>query len=211
MEPTEQNRRAWDELHRRRMQSEGRGLPKQVRELLGDVQGKHVLHLLSGGGEATEELVELGALVTGVDMSSEAIEAAREHAPDVAYIHADIHELPVELGRGRFDLVLTGGALEAVRDLDRWLTGIASALKPGGVFFLYDHHPVTAAVDPLGHWRDNYFEEPRWRLGQVVDAVTAAGLRIVRLVEFQTLYNWIQRDRRVPWELALIAEKHPGD
>ena len=47
MEPTEQNRRAWDELHRRRMQSAGRGLPKQIRELLGDLEGQHVLHLPS--------------------------------------------------------------------------------------------------------------------------------------------------------------------
>jgi SAM-dependent methyltransferase len=207
MEPTELNRRAWDELHRRRMRSEGRGIPKQVTELIGDVGGKHVLHLQCGAGEVTEELVELGALVTGVDLSSEAIEAAREVAPDVAYLHADINELPVEVRRGRFDLVFTGEALDSVRDLDAWLSGVAAALKPGGRFLLYDHHPVTASVDPLGHWRDNYFEESRWRLEQLVDAVTAAGLRLVRLAEFQSLFNWIQRDRRVPWEFALIAEK----
>jgi len=207
MEPTEQNRRAWDELHRRRMRSAGRGIPKQVRELLGDLEGLHVLHLQSGTGEVTEELVELGALATGVDLSSEAIEEARRLAPDVPFLHADVEELPVEVRRGRFDLVFTGEALDSVSDLEAWLTGIAAALKPGGRFFLYDHHPVTAAVDPLGHWRDNYFEEPRWRLEQVVDSVTAAGLQVVRLVEFQTLFNWIQRDRRVPWEFALIAER----
>jgi SAM-dependent methyltransferase len=207
MEPTEQNRRAWDELHRRRVRAAGRGIPKPIRELLGDVSGKHVLHLLSGTGEMTEELVELGALVTGVELSSEAIEAARKHAPDLAYIHADITELPVELRRSRFDLVLAGQALDVVDDLDQWLSGIASALKPGGRLLLYDHHPVSAAVDALGHWRDNYFDEPRWRLEQLVDAVIAAGLQVVRLAEFQSLYNWIQRDRRVPWEFALVAER----
>jgi predicted TPR repeat methyltransferase len=207
MEPTEQNRRAWDELHRRRTQAAGRGIPKQIRELLGDVEGRHVLHLVSGSGEGTEELVELGALVTGVELSSEAIEAARERSPDLAYIHADINELPVELRRSRFDVVLAGEALDVVRDLDQWLAGVASALNPGGTFFLYDHHPVTAAVDALGHWRDNYFEEPRWRLEQVIDAAVGAGLRVVRIVEFQSLYNWIQRDRRIPWEFALIAER----
>jgi SAM-dependent methyltransferase len=207
MEPTEQNRRAWDELHRRRMRAAGRGIPKPIRELLGDVSGKHVLHLLSGTGEMTEELVELGALATGVELSSEEIEAARKHAPDLAYIHADISELPVELRRGRFDLVLAGEALDVVDDLDQWLAGIASALKPGGRLVLYDHHPVSAAVDALGHWRDNYFDDSHLRLEQVVDAVLAAGFHLVRLAEFQSLYNWIQRDRRVPWELALIAER----
>jgi predicted TPR repeat methyltransferase len=207
MEPTDQNRRAWDDLHRRRVQTAGRGIPKQIRELLGDVEGKHVLHLVSGSGEVTEELAELGALVTGVELSSEAIEAARERFPDLALIHADINELPVELRRSRFDLILAGEALDLVRDLDQWLAGVESALKPGGTFFLYDHHPVTAAVDALGHWHDNYFEEPRWRLEQVIDAATGAGLQVVRLAEFQSLYNWIQRDRRIPWEFALIAGK----
>ena len=103
--------------------------------------------------------------------------------------------------------MLTGEALELVEDLDQWLAGIVSALKPGGTFLLYDHHPVTAAVDALGHWRDNYFEEPRWRLEQLVEAVSGAGLVVARLAEFQTLYSWIQRDRRVPWDFALLARK----
>ena len=166
-----------------------------------------MLHLLSGSGEVTEELVELGALVTGVEPASDDIDAAREHAPDIAFIHADVNELPVELRRTRFDVVLTGEALDLVEDLGQWLAGITSALKPGGTFLLYDHHPVTAAVDALGHWRDNYFEEPRWRLEQLVDAVSEAGLEVARLAEFQTLYSWIQRDRRVPWDFALLARK----
>jgi hypothetical protein len=32
-------------------------------------------------------------------------------------------------------------------------------------------------------------------------------LSVIRLAEFQTLYQWIQRDRRVPWDFALLAEK----
>jgi len=209
VDPTEHNRRAWDEVHRRRAEAMAGqlGIPEKIRELLPDVDGKHVLHLQCATGEATADLVELGALVSAVDISTEALDLARERAPDVAYVHADVQELPLEIRRGRFDLVFTGEALDSVRDLDAWLSGVAAALKPGGRFLLYDHHPVTASVDPLGHWRDNYFEESRWRLEQLVDAVTAAGLRLVRLAEFQSLFNWIQRDRRVPWEFALIAEK----
>jgi SAM-dependent methyltransferase len=213
MEPTEQNRKAWDEIHRRRTAAvEGQlGIPAKVRELLPDVAGKHVLHLQCATGESTAELVELGALVTAVDISTEALDVARERAPDVAFVHADVHELPLELHRGRFDLVFTGGGvLRFLRDLDQWASGIATALKPGGTLLLYDSHPVTDCVDPLGHWRDQYFErtdEHPWRLEEIVDAVAGAGLSLTRLAEFQTLYTWIQRDRRVPWEFALLAEK----
>ena len=63
------------------MRSAGRGNPEAGPRLLGDLEGKHVLHLQSGTGEVTEELVELGALVTGIDLSSEAIEAASAARP----------------------------------------------------------------------------------------------------------------------------------
>jgi SAM-dependent methyltransferase len=213
MEPTDENRKAWDEIHRRRTAAmEGQlGIPEQIRELLPDVDGKHVLHLQCATGESTAELVELGALVTAVEISTEAIDVARERAPDAVFLHADVHELPLELHRGRFDLVFTGGAvLQSLRDLDKWASGIATALKPGGTLLLYDSHPVTSCVDPLGHWRDQYFErtdEHPWRLEELVEAVAGAGLGVTRLAEFQTFYNWIQRDRRVPWEFALLAEK----
>jgi len=216
VEPTEENRRAWDEAHRRRAEAAAGqlGMPDQIRELLPDVAGKHVLHLQCATGEATAKLVELGALVSAVDISADALEIARDRAPDVAYVHADVHDLPLELRRGRFDLVYTGGGvLGWLQDLDAWATGIASALKPGGVLLLYDTHPVSSRVDPLGHWRDDYFDtgqdtpERHWQLGQIVEALTNAGLRVTRLAEFKTLYNWLQRDRRIPWDFALLAEK----
>ncbi len=216
MDPTDDNRRAWDEIHRRRAEAMAGqlGIPEGIRELLPDLAGKHVLHLQCATGESTAELVELGALVSAVDISNEALEVARERAPDVAYVHADVHNLPLELRRARFDLVYTGGGvLDWLQDLDAWANGIATALRPGGVLLLYDDHPVSACVDGLGHWRDDYFEENReererhWQLGQVVEAVSRAGLPVKRLVEFQTLYSWLQRDRRVPWDFALIAEK----
>ena len=213
MEPTDQNRRAWDEIHRSRTRaaSEQLLIPEQIFDLLPEIEEKHVLHLQGATGEGTAQLVERSALVTAVDVSAEEIEIARERAPDVAYYHADVHELPLELHRARFDLVFTGGdVLESIRDLDQWLAGIVSALKPGGTLLLYDSHPVSERVDPLGHWRENYFEssdERAWRLEEVVNAVIAAGLRVTRLAEFQTFYKGLQRDRRVPWDFALLAEK----
>lgn len=234
MEPTDQNRKAWDEIHRRRAEAMAGqlGIPELIRVLLPDIEGKHVLHLQCATGEATADLVELGALVSAVDISAEALDVARERAPDVAYVHADVQELPLEIRRGRFDLVFTGGGvLVWLQDLDAWATGIASALKPGGRLLLYDAHPIAQCVDALGHWRDDYFEESseqtagwdhfelpgqpateqkyerHWQLGQIVGAVTGAGLQMTHFAEFQTLYKWLQRDRRVPWDFALIAEK----
>ena len=116
MWPTEQNRRAWD-VRYGHAGSPGATLPGAVRERLPDVSGKHVLHLPSGTGEVSAELISLGALVTGVDPSDQALAAARQRAPDAAFFQAELHELPLQLRRGRFNLVYAGeGTLAGVQD-----------------------------------------------------------------------------------------------
>src|SRR6266542_3576077 len=146
MEPTERNRRAWDEVHRRRAQAMagGLGLPAVVRAALGDLMGRHVLHLQCATGESTAELAGMGALVTGVDLSGEALDVARERWPDIAWVQADVQSLPSELRRARFDLVYTAdGVLAWLTDLGAWATGIAAALRRGGDFLLHEEHPAS--------------------------------------------------------------------
>src|ERR687888_2644834 len=162
MEPTEHNRRAWDEVHRRRAgaMADQLGIPPLVKERLPALAGKHVLHLQCATGESTAELAELGALATGVDISSEALAVAHERAPSAAFVQADVHALPVELRRGRFDLVYTGGGvLVWLHDLDAWAAGIVAALRAGGELLLYDEHPVLACLDVALRWREDYFDE----------------------------------------------------
>src|SRR5438094_9537477 len=97
MEPTEYNRRAWDEIHRRRADAMAGqlGIPPAVCERLPDVKGKHVLHLQCATGESTAELADLGALVTGVDSSLEATAVARGRVPNALFLEADVHPLPL--------------------------------------------------------------------------------------------------------------------
>src|SRR5919202_3232949 len=155
MEPTELHRRAWDEVHRRRASAlaGSLGLPTPVRRALADLHGKRVLNLQCGTGESAAELADLGATVTGVDISPEALAFARERRPTILWIEGDVQALPRELRRGRFDLVYTGdGVLPWLQDLNAWAAGIAAALRPGGDLLLYDEHPVAACVDALMHW-----------------------------------------------------------
>jgi SAM-dependent methyltransferase len=202
MEPTDLNRRVWDEVHRPR-ERRLPGLPQVVEERLPDLSGKHVLHLGCGTGEATAELAGLGALVTGVDASAEAVAAARERAPAVAFVQGDPDRLPVELRRSRFDLVYTaiGG------DVDAWTAGIAAALRPRGELLLHDVHPVLGCLDEMLHWRESYFVAGRRRLGEIVTALAAAGLAVERLEELPVESPLLPQARRVPGELVLVARK----
>jgi SAM-dependent methyltransferase len=201
MEPTDQNRRAWDEVHRP-LEPAPAGLPAAVEARLPELGGKHVLHLGCGTGEATAELAGLGALVTGVDASAEAVAAARERAPAVAFVQGDVNQLPVELRRARFDLVYSGLG-DAV---DAWAAGIASALRPGGELIVHDEHPVRGCLDEMLHWREDYFDG-RQRLDQVVTAVLAAGLVVESLEELPGESPLLPQVRRVPGELLLVARK----
>lgn len=210
MWPTEQNRRAWDERYEHRG-GESPGLPDAVRERLPDVKGKHVLHLPCGTGEVSAELIALGALVTGVDPSEPALVAARERAPDAAFFQAELHELPLQFRRGRFNLVYAGeGTLAALQELAPFASGVAAALRKNGQLILYDWHPVAACVEPVGlRWRESYFGEGLWRLGQVVVAITQTGLALQELEELPPPPSEAggRLDPRLPTDFLLRATK----
>jgi SAM-dependent methyltransferase len=207
MEPTKSNLRAWEEAHRSLRRGGGRrGLPKPVRERLPDLEGRHVLHLGSGAGRETAALIGLGGLVTGVDGSEETVRAARKRLPDAALVAADIQQLPVELRRGRFDVVYSSwGTLALVSDLGAWAGGIAAALRRGGVLIAYDEHPVAACLDQMLHWHESYFDA--WPVSRVVEALLGAGLGLERLEELPDPNRWGRREVRVPGDLVVIARK----
>ena len=211
MEPTEHNLRAWEEAHRRRAAAPSHdrpGLPDQVRRALGDLTGKRVLHLGSGTGAGTAELAERGAVVTGVDLEGEALDAARERWPSILWVEADPQALPTELRRGRFDLVYAGGGgLDGLDDLEGWARGIASALRLRGELLVFGEHPAAVRVDALMRWHHDYFAGPP-RLGQLVTALAHAGLVTRALEEYPSPPgNPRRHDRRIPGEFLLYADK----
>ncbi len=204
MEPTDHNRRAFDDAHRT---SENvlqvPGMPDRIRERLQGASGHRVLHLFSGTGRESVDLADLGALVTGVDDDEASIESARRRAPELPWVHADVHALPPELLLGRWDLVYVGhGSLRRVRAAEQFAGGVAAALRPGGVLLLHDEHPAAAALDAFGRWRGDYFASVG--VGELVTAVVGAGLLLRGLEE------WPGKDTNVPGHLVLAAEKPGG-
>jgi predicted TPR repeat methyltransferase len=209
MEPTEHNRRAWDQVHRGRADGESHGLPSPARHALGDLHGKRALHIPCRTGEGAAELAELGATVTGVDPSAETLGVARERWPSILWIQGEATALPRELLRGRFNLVCAGpGIVGALGDLDAWAGGVVSALASGGDLLWYDEHPVARSVDGLMHWRDSYFRPGEWRLGQIVTSLARAGLSLRALEEYpQQHRNPRHQDARVPGAFLLHARR----
>ena len=121
-------------------------------QMLGDIRGKSILHLQCHFGQDTLSLARLGANVTGIDFSGEAIKKARELndqlALNASFICTDIYELPLKLNE-QFDIVFTSyGVLGWLPDIQKWAQIVARFLKPGGSFVLVEFHPVV--------WMFNY-------------------------------------------------------
>jgi SAM-dependent methyltransferase len=207
MEPTDVNRRMFDERFRRR--GEGRAaLPPIVKQTLGDLTGKNVLHLHCGSGEASAELAELGATLTAIEPDEALLDAARERWPSILWISADAQQLPQNLRRGRFDLVYSPeGVVERLADLDAWAAGMAAAVRAHGELLVFDDHPVSLCVDGLLRWHADYFDEEIVRLGRIVTSLVRAGFRVEALEEYPLDAAGRRHDRRVPGSFLLYARR----
>lgn len=128
-------------------------LTEPTRSELGDLGGRRVVHLQCNGGADTLALARLGATVTGVDFSREAVAEARRLAAatgiDATFVEADVYDLPDDLGD--FDLVFTSmGVVWWLPDLDRWARVVAGLLRPGGHLHLEEIHPFASALAARG-------------------------------------------------------------
>jgi len=152
-------------------------------ELAGDVTGKTVLQLACSSGDEVLSWANLGAAVTGIDISDVAVETARRRAAR-AGIKADFHQadmldLPEHLTD--FDLVyLSWGALCWVPDLAVLADAIATRLRPGGAVLMCEHHPVWEVLAVRGENRlavvGDYFGRERPNVDQD-DAKRPTGAR----------------------------------
>ena len=133
-------------------------------ELLGDVNGKSVLHLQCHFGQDSLSLARMGAKVTGMDLSDAAIEKARELntrlSLDASFICCDLYDLPNHLDQ-QFDVVFTSyGTIGWLPDLNKWAQVVNQFLKPGGEFAMAEFHPVVWMYDDaLTGVTHNYFND----------------------------------------------------
>ncbi|NHJ31881.1 MAG: class I SAM-dependent methyltransferase [Asgard group archaeon] len=157
------NKELWDEFAKLHYETETDGYsvksflegqstlkPFELEEM-GDVKGKTLLHLQCHFGLDTLSWAREGAIVTGIDISSEGIRLAKLLAKqanlDGKFVETNLYDLP-EVLSGKFDIVYTStGVLCWLNDLKEWGKIIASYLKPGGFFYIAEIHPFSIVFD----------------------------------------------------------------
>ena len=163
----EQNRHSWNAVieahtsHRGDLAAflrlGGSTLFPEERPLLGNLEDKTLAHLQCNSGGDSLSLARLGATVTGVDISNEAIVIANELSANTGipalFECADIYDWLGEAAGNRclFDIVFSSyGVVCWLSDLRAWAAGIAAILRLGRRFVLVDFHPVAEIFDE--HW-----------------------------------------------------------
>jgi SAM-dependent methyltransferase len=199
---------------------------------LQDITGRRIIVPQFGDGLVMLACAKSGAIVTGVDISSEQVELAKEGA-DYCGVHltlvkADWQDLPKKVPRDHFDLVVTEcGIFIWIKDLDAWMKNAYRVLKKRGRLVVSDFHPFNLVSErkgekvviersyfdqnhPINHLASEENDPPSleflWKLSDIINAAIEAGFRIDRVEEFYVAEE-TKRIPLVPTDFLLTATK----
>lgn len=104
--------------------------------------GKNVLDVGCGGGILSESMAKQGAIVTGIDMTSQPLEIAKQHAKESG-LEIDYQQTTIEnflekttaCNGEKFDVITCMEMLEHVPDPLSIIQSCKALLKPNGVLF----------------------------------------------------------------------------
>ena len=112
---------------------------------LAECDGSHLLEYGCGFGRQSTIWLKAGARITGIDISSEAIEKARQSVKDTPYAdRAEYYEMNAEamtFEDDSFDVIVGSGIIHHL-DLDACYSELSRVLKPNG---------LAVFMEPLGH------------------------------------------------------------
>ena len=172
-----------------------------------EVKGKSLLHLQCHFGLDTLSWARKGAEVTGIDLSSTAIEKAQEltlqAGLEAEFICTDVYSTAEKVSK-QYDIVFTSyGALCWLPDLELWAQVVRDCLRSGGQFYMVEFHPLEVLfdgysyfaqaepdIDEEGTYTENCSGEKdvlvTWphSISDIINALLRAGLRLEHYNEF---------------------------
>lgn len=238
------NKKHWDAIATRNWLKKA-DLRKQIRDgasylekmepklapYLKDISGRKVIVLQFGDALVLLACAKKGAVVTGVDLSSEQVRLAREAAAycgvNVKLVEADCQNLPESVPNNHFDLAIAEcGVFIWIENLDAWMKNAYRVLKGGGKLIVSDFHPlsiIAKETDRAVTFKRSYFDqrpevyqpeedappavEFLWKLSDIINAAIRAGFQINHVEEYYVEQKAKEAPPFLPTDFILVATK----
>lgn len=123
--------------------------------LIGDVKGKQVLCLASGGGQQSVAFALLGADVTVFDLSDNQLDrdrqAAAHYGLKINIIQGDMRHLDA-FAAASFDVVYHAFSINFVPHVAPVIAEVARVIRSRGLYRIQWHNPFTQLIEPEADW-----------------------------------------------------------
>ena len=116
---------------------------------LGDVSGKSAIDIGCGEGRFSRILSELGATVTGIDLTEPFIERARSLSTGETYLLGNAETLQ-DIDNDTYDIAVSYIVLVDLQDYRSAINAAFRVLRPGGRLVVCNIHPMRSCVE--GGW-----------------------------------------------------------
>jgi 2-polyprenyl-3-methyl-5-hydroxy-6-metoxy-1,4-benzoquinol methylase len=168
---------------------------QSARGWAGQLSSVSILDCGGGSGRLAVPLAQLGAVVTVVDISVDALATLSRRAAEamvadrIRPVPGDIEDLADVVGPGAFDIALVHGVLDVV-DSAVTLAGVRAALRPGGRASVVVTNPAAgvlakvlagdldSALDDLRAWSGSIQSGRHLDAAAVASMCLAAGLEV---------------------------------
>ena len=163
---------------------EAAGEWQTFRSLLPELSRMQVLDLGCGfGWHCRYAREQHAASVTGVDLSANMLQRAREMTddPQIEYLQMAIED--IDFSPGQFDIVISSLAIHYVERFDDLCRRIHHCLRQGGRFVLSVEHPVFTALAA----QDWYYSQDGEKLHWPLDDYHLEGAREARFLDHDVI------------------------
>lgn len=120
---------------------------------------KKLLDVGCGDGSDLKKLSTMGAVIYGVEPSSEFVTTAKQNNQNAIIKQAVAEDIP--FSDEMFDIVVSKWTLQTCEDVPRALSEIHRVLKPGGYLLFLSKHPTIQYFEKIRDYGkdSNYYEQ----------------------------------------------------